>query len=361
MSVTLRKRKNSDGSTSLLLDIYRDGKRQYEFLSNLKLLKPTTPLDRQENRERLQLAVLIKNKREQQIQADEYEVAPAFNKGIDFIKYFESFQNKYTKKDKRVIVACFHKFKDFIADSGVKDLTTKKVTPALIIQFKEYLEQNHSGETPSNYFKKFKKVLRTGIKDEIFSLKVSALLNSRDQDLSVKRNESIKKEILTFEEIQTLANKSVANDDVKRAFLFCCVTGLRFCDVKALQWKRIQNGMLRIIQQKTSASVSIPLNESAIKFIGKKSNADGYIFALPSHNTCLKVLRRWCDDAGIDKKITWHCARHSFGTGIVFHGGDVKNASSLLGHSSLTYTNRYVREAEKLKEKAVQNLPEINL
>jgi integrase/recombinase XerD len=40
MSVILRKRKNSDGTTSLLLDIYHNGKRQYEFLKELKLCKP---------------------------------------------------------------------------------------------------------------------------------------------------------------------------------------------------------------------------------------------------------------------------------------------------------------------------------
>lgn len=50
MSVTLRKPKNSDGSTSLLLDVYHNGKRTYEFLKDLKLRKPANPTDRQSNR-----------------------------------------------------------------------------------------------------------------------------------------------------------------------------------------------------------------------------------------------------------------------------------------------------------------------
>ncbi len=35
MSVTLSKRKNSDGSTSLLLDIYHTSVRKYEFLNGV--------------------------------------------------------------------------------------------------------------------------------------------------------------------------------------------------------------------------------------------------------------------------------------------------------------------------------------
>jgi hypothetical protein len=40
MSVILRKRKNADGTTTLRLDIYHDGKRSVETLKYLKLAKP---------------------------------------------------------------------------------------------------------------------------------------------------------------------------------------------------------------------------------------------------------------------------------------------------------------------------------
>ena len=145
------------------------------------------------------------------------------------------------------------------------------------------------------------------------------------------------------------------------AFLFSCLTGLRFCDIIVLKWSNIQNKELNITQQKTNLPVSINLNESAIAILGAPAGIDDLVFNLPSHTSCLKNLKVWCKKAGITKKITWHCARHSFATGIIYYGADVKNASSLLGHSSLAYTDRYVRIVEKLKEKAVENLPEISL
>jgi integrase/recombinase XerD len=361
MGVKLRKVKNADGSTSLMLDIWHNGKRQREFLTHLKLFKAINKIDRDGNQERLKLAEQIRNKREQQLQADEYEITPDFKKGIDFLKYFESYLSKYNKKDKRVIVSCYHKFETFMKEEQIKELTTKKVNELVITDFKEYLENSLNGESPSNYFKKFKKVLRNGVKEKVFTSDVAALLASKDKTLSVKRNEGIQKDILTFDEIQVMAKTQAGNDDVKRAFLFCCLTGLRFCDVKVITWKNIQNGVLKFTQQKTGIKVSINLNQSALSLLGKKGLQSETIFNLPSHNGCSKVLRTWTKRAEIDKHITWHCARHSFATGIIFFGSDVKTASTLLGHSSLTYTDRYVREVEKLKENAVERLPEISI
>lgn len=355
MSIFLRKRKNNDGSTSLVLDIYHNGKRRYEFLKELKLMKPTTAIDRQVNKERIQLAEAIKNKRELQLQGEDYEITPAFKKtGIDFIKFFEAYLTKYTKKDKRVLNGCLTKFKEFMIESNISFLTTKQVNEALVTDFKEYLEAKLHGETPANYFKKLKKVLKFGVKEGIFS-------KNPANELTVKRSEGIAKEILTYEEIGKLAQTPCTNEEVKRAFLFSCLTGSRFCDVINLKAKNINGNVLKFTQQKTQKAVSINLNEDALHLLKASAGgkSDTAIFKLPSHTACLKDLRVWCKNAGITKKITWHCARHSFATNIIFYGSDVNSASALLGHSSLTYTQRYVRVVDSLKEKAVQNLPKL--
>jgi len=354
MSINLRKRKNSDGSVSLVLDIYHDGKRTYEFLKELKLSKPMSPADRKENKERLELAEKIKNKREQQLQSDEYNVSPTFRKGIDFVRFFEEYEENYTKKDKRTMVASLSKFKKFMEEEGISSLTTKQVNEKIVSQFKDFLEDTLKGESPANYFSKFKKMLKYGVREKLFA-------SNPADGITIKKNTIIKKQILTFEEIQAMAKIQVTNDQVKRAFLFSCLTGLRFCDIIQLKWKNIQNGIMNLTQQKTGIPVSINLNQSALTILGTRGNGNDVVFKLPSHNACIKDLTVWCKKAGIEKKITWHCARHSFATGIIYYGSDVKNASSLLGHSSLSYTDRYVRIVNALKEKAVSNLPEVSL
>ncbi|WP_242929588.1 tyrosine-type recombinase/integrase, partial [Pontibacter vulgaris] len=134
-------------------------------------------------------------------------------------------------------------------------------------------------------------------------------------------------------------------------------------------------------QEKTSKDVVVNLNSTAPKLLGERPKAKEAkiekpsgqkrtraeedklrrqpVFTLPSNTTCGKHLQNWADKAELNKKVTWHCARHSFGTNLLLSGADVRSVSGLLGHSSLVETQKYVRLVESLKEKAVENLPEI--
>jgi len=76
---------------------------------------------------------------------------------------------------------------------------------------------------------------------------------------------------------------------------------------------------------------------------------------------CLKALRRWTKRAGIEKHITWHCARHSFAVNILNNGANIKTVASLLGHSGLRYIEKYTRAVDSLKRDAINGLPEIKI
>lgn len=99
-----------------------------------------------------------------------------------------------------------------------------------------------------------------------------------------------------------------------------------------------------------------------MKLIGEKPEKDDPIFTLPSHTGCLKALRTWVARAGIDKHITWHCARHSFAVNLLGEcHTDIKTVASLLGHSGLKHTEKYTRAVDSLKEKAVNALPDLEI
>jgi integrase/recombinase XerD len=352
MSVTLRKRKNNDGTTSLILDIYHNGKRKFEFLKECKQVKPITPIDRQQNKEKAELAEKILHTRSLEIENNNYDLTPKFKNRVDFIAYFVNYNNSYGKKDIRVLQACFNKFQAFLIEEGIKSLYSNELDENLMLNFKEYLEHTLKGTSPATYFKRFKKVLNQGVRDKILTVNPAA-------NVTIKENEGIIKDILTFDEIILLSKTDCPNKEVKRAFLFSCLTGLRFCDIETLKWGNINNNVLKHIQAKTSVPVSINLNDSAIALLGTPNDEKEPVFNLPSHTACLKNLKSWTKKAEINKKITWHCARHSFATNIIFYGSDLNSASSLLGHNSFKYTQRYVRVVESLKEKAVQNLPSL--
>ncbi|MBJ6119629.1 site-specific integrase [Pontibacter sp. BT310] len=368
--VKLRARLLSSGGESFYLDYKYNGKRKYDFLGLHLIANPKTSQERTANKDSQLLAERIRSERELQLSKNTQIVKASVQRKANFLLYLDEYTDAYPKKDARVIKAMAAKFKKFVGEPEM--LPFSDVTVGLCQRFRMHLDQTCSGSTPYNYFKKFRKVLKQAMKDGIIG-------QNPAEDVENRYVEGIEKAVLTTQEIQKMASVDCYLPEVKRAFLFSCVTGLRFCDVNELEWKSISGNVMRVKQQKTSKDVVVNLNTTAMKLLGerpklaakatgKKASKDTVketspvnqkIFNLPSSNTCGKHLQNWADKAEIHKKVTWHCARHSFGTNLLITGADVRSVSGLLGHSSLVETQKYVRLVESLKEKAVDNLPVI--
>ena len=57
--------------------------------------------------------------------------------------------------------------------------------------------------------------------------------------------------------------------------------------------------------------------------------------------------------------VLFHLSRHSFAVNILNNGANIKTVASLLGHSGLKHTEKYTRAVDKLKEEAINSLPEL--
>jgi len=116
------------------------------------------------------------------------------------------------------------------------------------------------------------------------------------------------------------------------------------------------------IDHSSRSWVIVPLNDTLIRLIGEpdNDNYDERIFTVPHYNICNLYLRKWVKAAGIRKKITWHCARHSFAVNVLTKGANIKTVSSLLGHTSIKMTERYLHVVDSLKQDAINSLGEIN-
>ncbi|MBK8487609.1 MAG: site-specific integrase [Bacteroidetes bacterium] len=351
MSVKLRYKEYANGSKTPYLDIYvKKGVRKREFLKELRIVKPKNAIDRDVNKQNKLLAERIAAERARELQANRYDIKARSNKEEDFLIVYQKFIDKYKKQDKRVVLASYVKFQTFLKERGKASLTINKLNRGLIIEFKDYLEDSLKGETPSNYFSKFKKVILSLVNNDI-------LTTNPAMGITIQRGEYISKDILSFKEIELLYNTPITNNEIKRAFLFSCFTGLRYSDIIAINRKHISNNTISLTQKKTGKPVIINLHNKAIEILKECPQDGARLFKLPSPTACNKSLNVWVRNSGIEKHITWHCARHSFATGLIEHGGDVNSASSLLGHTSFKYTQRYTHIVEKLKEKTIHNLP----
>nr|WP_262897583.1 site-specific integrase [Rufibacter roseolus] len=145
----------------------------------------------------------------------------------DFIKFYQAYITHYTKKDNRVLSATLKKFQAYLLERFDKEkLACKDLTQNLIIGFKDYLETHHTGEGPLTYFNRFRKVVKHGIRENLFPK------NPLPENLKFKSG-GMTKGVLSLEEIKLLSNTPCGSDTIKRAFLFACNTGLRFGDIRA--------------------------------------------------------------------------------------------------------------------------------
>lgn len=353
MSVILRKKKNKSGSTSLYLDIYHNGKRDYEFLPH-RLIKAVTSDDREANKATLKVANSIAAKRSLALMASDYDITTDDGKNTIVVTWMQAYIDKYKKKDKRNLQGALNRFTDFLEEENKNGLIFDQITETIISDYQDYLKVHNKGEGPASYFNRFKKMMKQAKRDKLIT-------HNPAEDVKTKGGKAKKRDVLTLEEIQKLANTPTEALEVKRAALFSCVTGYAWIDVKMLKWEHInlQSGYMVKMREKNDGEVDpvyTNLNDTAKELLGEPGKPDSYVFDLPTANGCNKSVGLWVKRAGIQKKITWHNFRHSFGTLLVFFGTDLITTSELLGHASLKYTKRYVRAANEIKERATDKL-----
>jgi integrase len=181
---------------------------------------------------------------------------------------------------------------------------------------------------------------------------------------SIKPKET-HRQYLTLEELQKLAKTKCDIPQLKKAFLFSALTGLRWSDVKALRWENIKHSetdgwSLQYTQKKTKTAEMLPIAEQAIKLLGEKLEPSEEIFKSLDYNGWNNFkIREWVMKAGINKQITFHCARHSFATLQLSMNTDIYTVSKMLGHRHLKTTEIYAKVIDKKKIDAANRIPEL--
>ena len=346
--------------------------RRKENLNLYLVATPRTPIDRQHNKETLQLAKKIRQEREQELLESSEGYRLKKDRQINFLDYFQTYIDNYTKKDIRMVQIALQRFKDFLNDTPeytkfAKSIKPEQLNKDMMVTFTEYLQSRSIGEGAKSIYQRFKKVIKYAIEHDV-------MIKNPCTGVVIKVDDQIlRKDVLSLDEEQALINTHYdgENPNIRRAFIMCLYCGLRFCDVKDLTFANVDfaNKLLKFEQNKTkghsaNSGVIIPLNDGLLRLIGEPTESqtkDSLIFPLPSYEMCLKALKRWVKRAGIDKHISWHCARHSFAVNILNNGANIKTVASLLGHSGLKHTEKYTRAIDRLKEDAINSLPTLEV
>jgi len=355
MRVAVRKKKLKDGRISLYLDIYKGaGVRDYEFLGIYIYDNPKTPAEREHNKEKLMIAETIRARRELELLSGKYQVERITKTPLDFATYTRlhvQYRSETYKRNAETIVKHLY-------DYAGGEVTLKDITPELCKGFLDYLRSR--GLKPNairSYWSFFAAIVNTAVRD-------GYILESPLKGVERPRPEPTKREFLTIGELRVLAQTPCRREDIKRMFLFSCLTGLRFCDIAKMRWGDVRENEqgvgLIVRQQKTKEVEYIYLSRQAVELLGERGNPDEFVFPQRNYYPGINIIiENWLLRAGIHKNITFHCARHTFAVLQLTLGTDIYTVSKLLGHKNLVTTQIYAKIIDEKKREAVERIPEI--
>lgn len=348
--IKLRKKKLADGSFSLYLDIYFDGKRKCESLA-LRLTK-----DKDNNKEVLKLANNIRAKKELEYQSFQNGFVPAHYSKINFVEYFEKMANERDRKNCKVYKNTLNYVKSFTKNY----IQVSQIDEKWIEDFQKYMLRFVSQNSVWVYMNTLKAGINKAYREKLIQINPLHYFNQH-----VKRIET-KKEFLSIEEIEMLANSECSHPEVKRAFLFSCFTGLRISDILKLDWEDVKKDKLDFRQKKTKGYEYIPLSQTAQELLNSQhdnvhSIRQGKVFELPCETQINVILKKWIKELGIAKRITYHNSRHTFATMSLTQGMDLYTLSQLMGHCNPRVTQVYAKIVDQKKIDAVNMLPYIKI
>lgn len=227
----------------------------------------------------------------------------------------------------------------------------------------EHHEKDLAKGTARLYYNTFVTALNEAVREGIIPENPTKLLKKEEKKL-IGQGES-RRCYLSIEEIRLLMATPCKDETVKQAFLFACFCGLRISDVRTLRWADIGKGTegyyISKLMVKTRYVVTVPLSENALSWmpVRGQARADNKVFELPSFFSVNYRLKQWAREAGIDKPVTFHCARHTFATTLLTMGVDLYTTSKLLGHQNIITTQVYAEIVNKKKVEAVNLLDQI--
>lgn len=372
--IKLRQRKMPSGNISLYLDIYLRGSRKYEYLK-LYLVPERTRADKEKNRETLCLADAIRAKRVVELRNGIYGFNNTQSSDIRFYDYYlamaEARRGTESAGSWGNWRSCYYHLKTY---DKRDNLTFSGITPEWIRGFKEYLENRAVARTHDDRKKLLKcRLLSRNSKVTYFN-KLRTCINKAFADRIIPYNpmrgiegfkiEEGKRMYLTIDEVKRLAQADCEYPQIKAAFLFSCLTGLRRSDVLRITWGDVyeQGEFTRIIfrQKKTNGQEYLDITAEARILMGERRDSTENVFPyILSPSFTNKAIQEWVLRAGIDKKITFHCGRHTFAVMMLDLGTDIYTVSKLLGHRLLSTTQIYARVMDKNKQAAVAKIPNI--
>ncbi|MCO6500733.1 MAG: site-specific integrase [Vicingus serpentipes] len=272
-------------------------------------------------------------------------------------------------------------FTDFLNEEierlkGSRQKSTIKTYEKTIRKLSQFRNDVSFGELTKSFIEDFdREMIRNGLSQNTRSLhhkNLGKFINDAiDRGINITspynkyKRVGIKgnRDFLTLKELRKLIklykkeNLIPEQQNVLEYYLFSCYTGLRFSDIVAAHHSNIIDNIYTYIPVKNKEKVvKVPLSKRALKLIEYRK---GKLFDTVTDQATNRSLKQIAEIACINKKVTFHTARHTFATTFLSLGGKVEVLQKIMGHSKLETTMVYVHILEEDMISQISNMDKL--
>ncbi|MBV6878761.1 site-specific integrase [Epilithonimonas ginsengisoli] len=377
MKISLSQRKLKDGRISLSIEFYRgseitdNGKRKhlrnFENLDTYLIIDPKTAKEKKENKEALEFAENVIAIRKAEFAQGRFELKNTAKAKRVFLNFFADLAEEKRTLDSSNNYGNWFSTYQHLKKVVPKNLTFEEIDEYFIKKVRKYFEKDAisksdlplSQNSKYSYFNKFKAALRNAFDNGYLTINYAAKIKSFEQAES-------QREYLIFDELQRLAKAECKYPVLKKAFLFSCLSGLRWSDINTLIWKEVRDegdiSRVNFRQEKTEGVEYLYISKQARELLGERQDPQERVFkGLKYGMTYNTEIIRWCNRAAVPKHITFHSARHTNAVLLLENGADIYTVSKRLGHRELRTTQIYAKIVDSKMKEAAEIIPELNI
>ena len=368
--VRIRFKELKNGNKSIYLDIYRDGKRTYEFLK-LYIVPELDPASRALNEHNLALANKVKADRIIQLTNNEKGVTNSMlHSRMRLLDLIDLYKKWIYENGKSMGPSAFSGLKKALTQFRGDGITLKQADKDYCIAFTNFLRNDYKSRTKkplaintiASLTASLSATFNWAVRNDYMRENPFDRISSNDRVYHVESQ----RHYLEIDELKRLiATDCPTRESVKQAFLFSCYCGLRTSDIRALRWGQIhkdgEQWRVSVVMKKTDTPIYLPLSSQAMKWLPDRGDAgdDDKVFTLPTTSRVSIILGNWAKAAGVKKEITFHVSRHTFATLMLTLDVDLYTTSKLLGHKNIATTQIYAKIIDQKKDDAVNRVDEI--
>ena len=248
---------------------------------------------------------------------------------------------------------------EFVKDKGMTDIVIATITEDLFEEYHFYLKKRGLvTATINRYLCWLSRLMYRAVSQRL--IRCNPFENAKYEKVEQKIRFLQKNDVAKLMALRVIDKEA---EQARRMFIFACFTGLAIADMEHLQFGHVQTAAggqryIRKERQKTKVEFVVPLHPIAETIINQckkeqpsmkemqtvKDKDNSFIFrtncsrSVMGKNLC--IVGKAC---GIRERLSYHMARHTFGTMSLSAGIPIESIAKMMGHASISSTQIYAQ------------------